>query len=155
MRNAYDRAFSAILDSNATTLITSAILYMKGSEEVAGFGLTLLIGLLCSLFTSLFVTRTIFNILIDKYGITDLGSFPKSFPKWDHMLRPNIDWMKMAPMFYVISLVVIGIGCWAFIAKFRSGEMLDIEFASGTQVDFALKEPTKIEDVRTIVGKAD
>ena len=58
-----------------------------------GFGLTLLIGIISSLFTALFVTKTIFAILIDKYGIKELGSMPTSFPKWDKLLKPNIDWM--------------------------------------------------------------
>ena len=52
IRNAYDRAFSAIIDSHVTTMCTSVILYWKGSEEVRGFGLTLLIGVIVSLFTS-------------------------------------------------------------------------------------------------------
>src|SRR5262249_16569441 len=65
LRNAYERAFSAILDSNMTTAITSAVLYILGSEEVKGFGLTLLIGIGCSLFTALFVTRTVFTIMVE------------------------------------------------------------------------------------------
>ena len=67
LRNAYDRAFSAIVDSNMTTVITSFVLCMMGSEEVKGFGITLLIGLISSLFTALFVTKTIFGILIDQF----------------------------------------------------------------------------------------
>ena len=70
-----------------------------GSEEVKGFGLTLLIGLASSLFTALFVTRTIFNIMIDNFNIQNLGSLPLTFPKWDSLLRPNIDWMKLVPYF--------------------------------------------------------
>ena len=73
---------------------------MFGIEEVKGFGLTLLIGIVASLFTALFVTKTIFGILIDKYGVDDLGSLPLTFPKWDKLLKPNIDWMGMAWPFY-------------------------------------------------------
>ena len=74
LRNAYDRAWSAIIDSNATTLATSLFLYWFGSEEVKGFGLTLMIGIVASMFTALFVTKTIFGILLDKFGIQKLGS---------------------------------------------------------------------------------
>ena len=81
LRNAYDRAFSAIVDSNMTTVITSFVLVMMGSEEVKGFGITLLIGLISSLFTALFVTKTIFGILIDHFGVTDLRSLPETFPR--------------------------------------------------------------------------
>ncbi len=151
LRNAYDRAFSAILDSNVTTGITSLILYWFGSEEVKGFGLTLLIGLVASLFTALFVTRTIFGILIDKFGIQQLGSLPLTFPKWDRMLRPNIDWMGKAWAFFTFSGVFIVIGIVAFSVRWAQGKMLDIEFASGTSVQFELKQPMSVAEIRRTI----
>jgi len=150
MRNAYDRAFSAILDSNVTTLITCFFLIMFGTEEVKGFGLTLLIGLVWSLFTALFVTKTIFGILIDKFGVTELGSLPLSIPAWDKFLKPNIDWMKIVPVFVTISLVLIISGTLAFYHKAKQRELLDIDFASGTSVTVDLKKDTprtEIEDL--------
>jgi SecD/SecF fusion protein len=154
LRNAYDRAFSAIFDGNVTTGITSVCLYLFGSEEVKGFGLTLLLGIVASLFTALFVTKTIFGILIDNFHVTKLGSLPQTFPKWDRMLRPNVDWMSKAWMFYAFSGVFIVIGLIAFGAKWRQGQLLDIEFASGTSVQFDLKQPMKIEEVRAIIDEA-
>ena len=126
-----------------------------GSEEVRGFGITLLIGLASSLFTSLFVTKTIFAILVDKFGIQHLGSLPLSFPKWDRMLRPNIDWMGKVWIFIVFSVAFTVIGCIAFVWKYRAGELLDIEFASGTSVQFELKEPMPIKDVRQLVDQTN
>jgi SecD/SecF fusion protein len=126
-----------------------------GSEEVRGFGITLLIGLVSSLFTALFVTKTIFAILVDKFGIQHLGSLPLTFPRWDRFLRPNVDWMGKIWIFVVFSVVFTVLGCVAFVWKFRQGELLDIEFASGTSVQFDLKEPTHIQDVRKIIGAAD
>src|SRR5262249_6323197 len=64
LRNAYDRVFSAIVYYNATTFFSSLFLYWFGSEEVKGFGLTLLIGLISSLFTALYVPKTIFGLMI-------------------------------------------------------------------------------------------
>ena len=81
LRNAYGKAWSAIVDSNATTVITSCVLLLLGSEEVKGFGITLLIGLVSSLFTALFVTKTIFAIMIDKFGVKSLSSLPLTFPE--------------------------------------------------------------------------
>ena len=154
LRNAYDRALSAIVDSNATTFFTAAILYWRGSEEVKGFGITLMIGLASSLFTALFVTKTIFVILIDKFGLDHLGSLPLTFPKWDAALKPNIDWMGKIWWFIGSSAVFLVIGCAAFVQKAYKGEMLDIEFASGTAVQFALKQPMHIEKVRDVIGNA-
>jgi len=59
----YERAFSAILDSNLTTVLTTVILYLLGSEEIKGFALTLGIGVVLNLFTAYFVTRMFFEVL--------------------------------------------------------------------------------------------
>lgn len=59
----YERAFSAILDSNVTTILTSAILYAVGSEEIRGFGLTLGWGVLISMLTAVYVTRMFFEYM--------------------------------------------------------------------------------------------
>ena len=141
LRNAYDKAMSAILDSNATTFITSVFLIWFGTEEVKGFGITLVIGILASLFTALFVTRTIFGLLIDKFKIRNLNSLPLTFPKWDKLLKPNIDWMGFAWVFYAFSAVAITIGLVLFGIKMHQGQMFDIEFAGGTSAQFDLKTP--------------
>ena len=153
LRNSYDRAFSAILDSNMTTVITSAVLYWLGTEEVKGFAITLLIGLVSSMFTALFVTKTIFGILVEKFGITNLSSLPLTFPKWDQMLQPKIDWIGKFKLFATISTLVIVIGGWALVHYAKKGELLDIEFASGTEVQFELRQPTPIDQVREFVPK--
>ena len=157
MRNAYDHAQSAIWDSNATTIITSLILMWLGSEEVKGFGTTLLIGLVSSLFTSLFVTRTIFNILIDKLNVKNLSSFPLTFPKWDKFLKPDINWMKLAPAFWVLSGIIITAGVVAFIATAQKHELADVDFTSGTQVQFDLRpeNPMTLDEVRAAFEKAN
>ncbi|MGH7214025.1 MAG: protein translocase subunit SecD [Tepidisphaeraceae bacterium] len=152
LRNAYDRAWSAIVDSNVTTAITAAALYVLGSEEVKGFGLTLLIGIVASLFTALFVTRTIFGLLMERFNVEKLGSLPLTFPKWDRMLKPNIDWMGKTKYFYAFSGIFIVIGLAAFVAKFAQGQMLDIEFGSGTSVQFELRQPMAIDEVRGLLN---
>jgi preprotein translocase subunit SecD len=63
----YDKAFSAIFDTNLTTFITGVILYQFGTGPVQGFALTLMIGIASSMFSAVFITRVIFNILADKY----------------------------------------------------------------------------------------
>jgi SecD/SecF fusion protein len=145
LRNAYDRAFSAILDGQLTTAITSIFLYWFGSEEVKGFGLTLLIGIVTSLFTALFVTKTIFGIMIDRFGVKDLSSLPRTFPKWNQMLTPNIDWVGKAWIFGILSWGFIAIGLVLFFIKLRAGEALDIEFSGGTSVRVAVKADANLD----------
>jgi preprotein translocase subunit SecD len=70
----YARAFPAIIDSNLTTLLTTIILYQFGSGPIQGFALTLMIGIICSLFTAIVMTRVIFEITLDKApGIVKFG----------------------------------------------------------------------------------
>ena len=147
LRNAYDKAFSAIIDSNATTIITSIFLIWFGTEEVKGFGITLIIGVLASLFTALFVTRTIFGLLVDHAGVRELSSLPLTFPKWDKLLKPNIDWMSFAWVFYTFSAVMLTIGLILFTFKVRQGQMFDIEFAGGTSVQFDLQHPMSKDEL--------
>ena len=64
----YEKAFTAIFDSNLTTFITGVILFQFGTGPVQGFALTLMIGIVASMFSAIFITRVIFNILTDKYG---------------------------------------------------------------------------------------
>ncbi len=70
----YKRAWTAIFDSNLTVLITGVILYQYGTGPVQGFALTLIIGILASMFTAIFLTRVVFNLLLDKFlTVIDVG----------------------------------------------------------------------------------
>ena len=142
LRNSYDRAFSAILDGQVTTAISSAFLFAFGSEEVKGFGLTLLIGIVTSLFTSLYVTKTFFGLMVDKFGVKDLSSFPRTVPAWNRLLTPNIDWIKLSWAFVTFSVVFITAGLICFGIKLHEGQALDIEFSGGTAVRVALLAPS-------------
>jgi SecD/SecF fusion protein len=62
----YKNAYSAIIDGNVTTLLTAVVLYVFGSGPVQGFATTLIIGILSSLFTAIFISRLIFSYWIDK-----------------------------------------------------------------------------------------
>jgi SecD/SecF fusion protein len=154
LRNSYAQAQSAIIDSNMTSIITSLFLYWFGTEEVKGFGLTLIIGILASLFTALYVTKTVFGLMIDKFGVKDLQSFPLTFPKWDKMLKPSWDWMGKAWIFYTFSAIMLSIGLTMFVVKTRQNKMMDIEFASGTSLQFQLNHPMNQAEVRKLIDDA-
>jgi SecD/SecF fusion protein len=64
----YEKAFTAIFDSNLTTFITGVILYQFGTGPVQGFALTLMIGIAASMFSAIFITRVIFNVMTDVYN---------------------------------------------------------------------------------------
>ena len=152
IRNGYRRAFSAIFDSNLTTVLTALILYWFGSEQVRGFAITLGYGLCISMFTALFVTRTIFDILVAKGWLKNL-----------HMLRlikcPKINWMAKWKVFCTISAVLAIGGFILFLG--RSGgwilperNLYDIEFTGGTSVWFRLTSPAGDGEVRQAIENA-
>ena len=62
----YARAFTAILDSNVTTFLTGVILYQFGTGPIQGFALTLMIGIVASMFSAIIITRVIFNLMMNK-----------------------------------------------------------------------------------------
>jgi preprotein translocase subunit SecD len=69
----YAKAWTAIFDSNLTTFITGVILYQFGTGPVQGFALTLMIGIVASMFSSIFITRVIFEVMTEKYGTISFG----------------------------------------------------------------------------------
>ena len=72
-RPRYDKAFSAIFDANATTLITAIILFWQATGSVKGFAVTLTLGIIASMFSALLVTRTAFRWAIEKFGLKKLS----------------------------------------------------------------------------------
>ncbi|MCE5339676.1 MAG: protein translocase subunit SecD [Planctomycetaceae bacterium] len=132
--NGYKRAFSVIFDSNVTSILTAMILYLVASEEIKGFAITLILGLVSSMFTSLFVTRIIFQWLLN-VGIIR-----------DHMVMlqiiksPKINWMKLRPAMLTVSAILVIGGLFMFFTRDDSkNNKYDIEFTGGTSVQIDLK----------------
>ena len=146
----YDKAFSTIIDANLTTLLTCVILGFVGSEEVKGFAVTLGIGITTSMFTSLFVTRLIFNTLIAKGMLRDLS-----------MRRiighPTIDWLAMRRKFWPISIVAVVAGLGLFVGRSSTAPqaMYDIEFLGGTMLQIDLKPGIAYTDEEMIAAITD
>ena len=143
----FDKALSAIIDGNITTLIAAAVLYFKGSGTVKGFAQTLAIGIVISMFTALFVTRTILNAFYS-VGLDDV----KFFGVQKEVKTYN--YTKHMKVFFALSavLILVGIG-GLFVNKSTIGTILkyDLDFSGGTQtqVTFNDKVPSnkEIEDV--------
>lgn len=135
IRNGYQRAFRTILDANITTFITAAILFWVASEEIKGFALVLMLGIGSSMFTALFVTRVMFDFLLDKRIIKE------------HLLmlnlirKPNINWMALRPVFLGISTVLIATGLFVFFTRDdATNNKYGIEFTAGTSAQINLKD---------------
>jgi len=136
IKNGYQRAFSAIFDSNLTTIITAAILYYVAAEDVKGFAIVLMLGIAASMFTAIYVTRVVFDILISRRLLKDRLLMLR-------LIRtPNIDWMGLRPVFYTISAVLVFGGLILFFARDKS--KYDIDLTGGTSVQINLKPEAKL-----------
>ena len=148
----YDKAFSTIMDANITTLITCVILGFVGSEEVKGFAIVLGIGIATSMFTSLFVTRLVFNTLIAQGFLKDLSM--RRLIK-----RPSIDWLSLRSKFWPISITAVTAGVAVFIglSATNTEKVFDIEFLGGTSVQIDLRSGVEMsdEEVHLAIGGTD
>jgi SecD/SecF fusion protein len=135
----YQRAFTTILDSNLTTLIIGLILSKFGTGPIRGFGITLSVGIVTSLFTSLVVTKVIFTILIRAGKIKEAKML-----QW--IKRPSIPFMKISPIAITCSLVLI-VGGLTFFG-IRGTANLGIDFLGGAQYEINLDKAISIEEAR-------
>ncbi|MDD5327832.1 MAG: protein translocase subunit SecD [Phycisphaerae bacterium] len=150
IKNGYEKAFSAIFDGNITTIMTAAILYWVGSEEIKGFAIVLILGLSSSLFTALFVTRTIFDLLLNKRIIKD------HLVMLNLIHRPNINWMSLRPVFFTLSAILTIGGVAVFLTRDDTkNSKYDIEFTGGTSVQINLKDSASLsrQDVEDKIHK--
>ncbi len=137
----YKQSLSSILDSNITTILLGLILYAYGSGPVQGFATTLIIGILCSLFSALFISRLIIEMLLSKK--MDI-SF--SIPMTSNALsKVNIDFVKNRKLYYIISSAIIITGAIFF---FKNGGLkLGVDFKGGRSYYVRFEEPVKTETV--------
>jgi len=132
--NGYERAFRTIFDANVTTFAVALILYLAASEEVKGFAIVLMLGILSSMFTALFVTRSIYAVQLDSGWLTGHLRMLQA------IRRPKIDWMRLRPAFLTVSLLLIGGGLAVFFLRDETANSkYDIEFTGGTSVQIDLK----------------
>jgi SecD/SecF fusion protein len=147
IRNGYQRAFSAIFDSNLTTILTAAILYYVASEDVKGFAIVLMLGIASSMFTAIFVTRVILDFLVSRRLIKD------RLVMIQLIRTPNINWMGLRPVFYTLSAILVVGGLTAFLV--RGPSKYDIEFTGGTSVQIDLKPDVQLtrQDVENRISR--
>ena len=145
----YERAWRTILDSHVTTLISCAILYYFGSEDIRGFALVLGIGLLANLFTAVFMTRWIFDLLLSYNLITRLPML--------HLIRhANIDWWGLR-RFFIRSRQCWLWPAWSSTSPVTRRPLYGIEFLGGTSAQIELRQPGSMTDeqVRELVTNAN
>ena len=140
----YKNAYSAIIDGQVTTLLTGIILYLFGSGPVQGFATTLIIGIVTSVLTSIFITRLIFDDRIQKGKTVSLSNnLTRNFLK-----NTNVDFIGLKKYSYVISgaLILVSIASIAF-----KGFSYGVDFTGGRTYIVRFDQSVKAEDVRAAV----
>src|SRR3989338_3550485 len=139
-----EKAFSAILDSNVTTLIAAMFLYWFGTGPIRGFATTLGIGILASMFTAIFVTRVIFD------GLLAAGAL-KQLPMLQLIGESKFNFISKRFICYALSFVVIAAGIAAFIA--RGEGRYGIDFTGGLLQEYRLTTPIGADQLRSTLNK--
>jgi SecD/SecF fusion protein len=122
----YKKAFSAIFDSNLTSIITGVILYIFGSGPIRGFATTLIFGIIISFFTAVFLTRVIYSYFMEKGKLLDL-SFTTSLTK-NFLVNPAYNLMKNRKLIYIVNTVILVICISTLVVR---GLNQGIDFTGG------------------------
>ncbi len=142
----YDRAFVTILDSNLTTLIASIVLITLGTGPIKGFGYTLTIGIMVSMFTALVFTRLVFDYLLGKGILQKL--------KMLNMIGfTRFDFLKLARPAFALSWLLILSGLGYGILG-RGSSAVNHEFKGGVEVTFSFQERPDQERVSESIRQA-
>ena len=149
LNEGYGNAFSAIFDSNLTSLITGVILLVTGTGPIRGFATTWIIGLVISFFTAVFLTRIVFENRVSKdkwLNQTFTTAFSKNF-----MQNKNYHFLSM----YKTTFTVWGVAVLVCIVSFAvRGLSRSIDFTGGRNYVVTLNKPTHVEDVRKVMTGA-
>lgn len=134
----FDKAFSAIFDANVTTLLTAIILYNVGTGPVRGFAVTLIIGILTSVFSALVITRLLVHFDLER------GREKFSVGQW--MVSANYDFLSKAKVAVFTSTLVV-IGALALFLMRPDSEKLGIDFLGGTDVQVVTQTASTVGDL--------
>lgn len=149
LKEGYGNAFSAIFDSNLTSLITGVILLVTGTGPIRGFATTWIIGLVISFFTAVFLTRIVFENRVSKdkwMNQTFTTAFSKNF-----MQNKSYHFLSM----YKTTFTVWGVAVLVCIVSFAvRGLSRSIDFTGGRNYVVTLNKPTHVEDVRKVMTGA-
>ena len=142
----YSNAYSAIIDGQITTILTGIVLFIFGSGPVQGFATTLIIGIVTSVFTSIFISRIIIDDRLAKgKNITFDNKLTRNF-----LQNTTVNFLSKRKYTYVISSIVIII---CIVSMFTKGFTYGVDFAGGRTFVVRFDQPVSVEDVRASLVK--
>ena len=152
IKNGYGRAFTAIFDSNLTTIITGVILFVVGTGPVRGFAITLTAGVVISMFTAVVVTRLVLDHAVDPSRTT-------AFKMREFFKTPKFDFMKPAKYTVGGSFAIIAVTLLIFAIRglTNPASVLAVDLTGGTSIVYNLKQDAKpaVAEIRETLNPFD
>ena len=147
LADGYSNAFSAIFDSNLTSIITGIILFNFGTGPIRGFATTLIIGILCSFFTAVFMTRIVYEHFMNKDKLLNL-TFTSAISK-NLLVNTHFDFMKNNKRYFIITGVIILVCIASFVTR---GLSQSIDFTGGRNFKVQFEQQVEPEQVRELIA---
>ncbi|MBO7468400.1 MAG: protein translocase subunit SecDF [Bacteroidaceae bacterium] len=148
LKDGYKNAFSAIFDSNFTSIITGIILFVFGTGPIRGFATTLMIGIVCSFFTAVFLTRIVYEHFLNKDKLTNL-TFSTPFAKKVMPENTHIDFMGKKKFSFAIFAALIVIFAIAYAVR---GFDRSIDFTGGRNFTVQFENQVSPEQVNSLLA---
>jgi SecD/SecF fusion protein len=146
--NGFGKAFITIFDSNVTTLIAALFLLEFGSGPVRGFAVTLTVGLLASMFTAIFVSRMIYEIVIGFRTKSGKPPTTLSIGSLKFLSKVHIPFMKYRLFFVCLSLVFLAVCGWSYFTQHLN---LGIDFRGGEEMQIRFNHPVEVRELEAAV----
>lgn len=143
----FSKAYSAIIDGNLTTIITGIVLFVFGNGPVQGFATTLIIGILTSFFSAVFITRILIEWFVDKRGKI---SFSRSWSE-NFLNNTHIDFIQIRKISYIVVLAIIALSCVSLATRKLN---LGAEFTGGRAYVIRFDKTVSAEEVRSKITEA-
>jgi len=137
----YKNAYSAIIDANVTTLLTGAILYIFGTGPIKGFATTLVIGILTSLFSAIFITRLIFLALLNRQNVLTFATKATE----NAFKNLNINFLAKRKIFYFISGTIVLLGIVSLVFR---GLNSSVDFTGGRDYVVRFEQPVNTNEIQ-------
>jgi SecD/SecF fusion protein len=144
----FSNAFSTIVDSQVTTLITALALFLFGTGPIKGFAVTLSLGIIFNLFAVLFFSRLMFDTINSVRPMKRLAFMQL-------LQKPNLDYLRLKNISYSVSLVLVGIGLIAFVQIVRGHANLGVDFSGGSMLQYQAGEEFSMAEVREAFNRND
>ncbi len=145
----YSNAFSAIFDSNITSLLTGVILYVFGTGPIRGFATTWIIGIICSFFTAVFLTRLVYDRQISKDKWTNI-KFYTGISK-NLMQNTHVKFMSIYKRSFTLVGILLVVFCVSFLVR---GLSKGIDFTGGRNYVVQFEKSIEPEEIRSLVAEA-